>query len=105
MVFGLPNCIRISRPIFRPPFLGRLQRLGWLDESHRDFAESLWRTASERVGTDGAVVDGCAGAGAGDSLRFYLDRAAEFGQDDRAGNLALWFAVKMERLRRGGDPK
>ena len=54
---------------------------------------------------DGAVVDGCAGAGAGDSRRFYLDRAAEFGQDDRAGNLALWFAVEMERLRRGGDPK
>ena len=76
-------------------------RLGWLDESHRDFAESLWRAASERVGTDGAVVDGCTGTGAGDSRRFYLDRAAEFGQDDRTGNLALWFAVEMERLRRG----
>lgn len=76
-------------------------RLGWLDESHRDFAESLWRAASERVGMDGAVVDGCTGTGAGDSRRFYLDRAAEFGQDDRTGNLALWFAVEMERLRRG----
>jgi hypothetical protein len=32
--------------------------------------------------------------------RFYLDRAAEFGQDDRTGNLALWCAVEMERLRR-----
>ena len=42
---------------------------------------------------------------AGDSRWFYLDRAAEFGQDDRAGNLALWFAVEMERLRRGGDTK
>ena len=76
-------------------------RLGWLDESHRDFAESLWRAASERVSMDGAVVDGCTGTGAGDSRRFYLDRAAEFGQDDRTGNLALWFAVEMERLRRG----
>ena len=42
---------------------------------------------------------GCTGAG--DSRRFYLDRAAEFGQDNRAGNLALRFAVEMERLRRG----
>ena len=76
-------------------------RLGWLDESHRGFAESLWRAASERVGMDGDVVDGCTGTGAGDSRRFYLDRAAEYGQDDRTGNLALWFAVEMERLRRG----
>lgn len=76
-------------------------RLGWLDESHRDFAESLWRAASERIGMDGAVVDGCTGTGAGDSRRFYLNRAAESGQDDRTGNLALWFAVEMERLRRG----
>ena len=32
--------------------------------------------------------------------RFYLDRAAEFGQDDRTGNLSLWFAIEMERLAR-----
>ena len=75
-------------------------RMGWLDESRREFAESLWRAASERVGMDGDVVDGCTGTGAGDSRRFYLDRAAESGQDDRTGNLALWFAVEMERLRR-----
>ena len=80
-------------------------RMGWLDESHREFAESLWRAASERVGMNGDVVDGCTGTGAGDSRRFYLDRAAEFGQDDRTGNLALWFAVEMERLRRGDDWK
>ncbi len=76
-------------------------RMGWLDASRREFAESLWRAASERVGMDGDVVDGCTGTGAGDSRRFYLDRAAESGQDDRTGNLALWFAVEMERLRRG----
>ena len=80
-------------------------RLGWLDESHREFAESLWRAASERVGMNGDVVDGCTGTGAGDSRRFYLDRAAESGQDDRTGNLALWFAVEMERLRRGDGGK
>ena len=76
-------------------------RLGWLDASYRAFVESLWRAASERISLDGAVVDGCTGTGAVDDRRFYIDRAAEFDQDDRTGNLALWFAVEMERLRRG----
>ena len=79
-------------------------RMGWLpdhpDKSYRDFVESLWRAASERIGMDGSVVDGCTGTGAVDDRRFYIDRAAEYGQDDRTGNLALWFAVEMERLRR-----
>ena len=91
-------------------------RLGWLpaterpggDDSHSassaqaygDFVESLWRAASERIGLDGSVVDGCTGTGAVNDRRFYIDRAAEFDQDDRTGNLALWFAVEMERLRR-----
>lgn len=78
-------------------------RVGWLDESYRDFAESLWRSASERISVDGAVVDGCTGTGAVDDRRFYIDRAAEFDQDDRTGNLALWFAVEMEGLRRSAD--
>ena len=75
-------------------------RLGWLDDSYRGFIDSLWRAASERIGIDGSVVDGCTGTGAVDDRRFYIDRAAEFDQDDRTGNLALWFAVEMERLRR-----
>jgi hypothetical protein len=36
-----------------------------------------------------------------DDRRFYIDRTAEYGQDDRTGNLALWLAVEVERLRRG----
>ena len=76
-------------------------RLGWLDDSYRAFADSLWRAASERVGPDGEVVDGCTGTGAVNDQRFYIDRAAEYGRDDRTGNLALWFAVEMERLARG----
>ena len=75
-------------------------RLGWLDDSYRDFIGSLWRAASERIGIDGSVVDGCTGTGAVNDRRFYIDRAAEFDQDDRTGNLALWFSVEMERLRR-----
>ena len=81
--------------------LARGLRLGWLDDSHRAFADSLWRAASERIGTDGEVVDGCTGTGAVNDRRFYIDRAAEYGRDDRTGNLALWFAVEMERLSRG----
>ena len=78
-------------------------RIGWLDDSYRGFADSLWRAASERIGIDGSVVDGCTGTGAVDDRRFYIDRAAEYDQDDRTGNLALWFAVEMERLRRAGS--
>ena len=80
--------------------IARGVRMGWLDESYRGFAERLWRAASERIGADGSVVDGCTGTGAVDDRRFYIDRAAEYDQDDRTGNLALWFAVEMERLRR-----
>ena len=76
-------------------------RMGWLDESYREFVDSLWEAASERIGPDGEVVDGCTGTGAVNDRRFYIDRAAEYGQDDRTGNLALWFAVEMERLYRG----
>ncbi|MXY22017.1 MAG: hypothetical protein F4Y49_11870 [Dehalococcoidia bacterium] len=75
-------------------------RMGWLHESYREFVESLWNAASERIGPDGEVVDGCTGTGAVNDQRFYIDRAAEYGRDDRTGNLALWFAVEMERLRR-----
>ena len=76
-------------------------RMGWLDESYREFVDSLWETASERIGLDGEVVDGCTGTGAVNDQRFYIDRAAEYGRDERTGNLALWFAVEMERLSRG----
>ena len=76
-------------------------RLGWLDESYRAFVNSLWQAASERIGPNGEVVDGCTGTGAVNDRRFYIDRDAEYGRDDRTGNLALWFAVEMERLYRG----
>lgn len=75
-------------------------RLGWLDDSYNRFADSLWNAASERIGPNGEVVDGCTGTGAVNDRRFYIDRAAEYGRDDRTGNLAFWFAVEMERLRR-----
>ena len=82
--------------------LRRLQRQSGMLSQLLNFAGYCQElTAVCMVGCAVARVDGCTGAGAGDSRRFYLARAAEFGQDDRAGNLALWFAVEMERLRRG----
>lgn len=76
-------------------------RLGWLDESFRPFADSLWTGACQRIDSEGGLVDGCAGTGPQPDERSYLDRPATFGYDDRTGNLALWFAVEMERLARG----
>ena len=75
-------------------------RLGWLDDSFRPFAESLWAGASERIDAGGGLVDGCSGTGPQMDMRAYLDRPATYGFDDRTGNLALWFAVEMERLTR-----
>ncbi len=73
---------------------------GWLDESYRAFLDSLWSAATERIGPapEGKIVDGCTGTGAVNDRRFYIDRAAEYGRDDRTGSLALWFAVEMYRL-------
>ena len=73
-------------------------RLGWLDDSFRPFAQSLWTGASERIDAEGGLVDGCSGTGPQLDIRAYLDRPATYGFDDRTGNLALWFAVEMARL-------
>lgn len=75
-------------------------RLGWLDEEHRLFLDLAWRGVVERISQAGELVDGCTGTGPQENLREYLDRPAEFGRDDRTGNLALWFAVEMELLNR-----
>lgn len=73
-------------------------RLGWLDERHRDNLGLAWSGCMEHIDLDGGLVDGCTGTGPQSDLRAYLDRPAEFGRDDRTGNLALWFAVEMARL-------
>ena len=78
--------------------VGRGLRFGWLDNRHRDNLELAWRGCKERIDLDGGLVDGCTGTGPQSDLRAYLDRPAEFGRDDRTGNLALWFAVEMARL-------
>jgi rhamnogalacturonyl hydrolase YesR len=81
--------------------MARGLRRGWLDSSFRDSAELAWQGVSERIDDEGKVVDACISTGVQQSVKEYLDRPAVFGLDDRSGALALWFAVEMERLRRG----
>jgi unsaturated rhamnogalacturonyl hydrolase len=76
-------------------------RRGWLDPSYRDSVELAWQGVSERIDDEGNLVDACISTGVQKSVKEYLDRPAVFGLDDRSGALALWFAVEMERLRRG----
>ena len=73
-------------------------RRGWLDNSYRSTVELAWQAVSERIDSDGNVVDGCTGTGVMDSLRSYLDRPANSGYDDRTGSMALWFAAEMAEL-------
>ncbi len=84
--------------------LARGLRLGWLDTSLRETLNRAWRGVSERVDDNGGVLGACAGTGPGDSLRYYLDRPALDGLDDRSGGMALWFAIEIERLRRTPAP-
>lgn len=76
-------------------------RQGWLDGSYRSVVDMAWQGISERVDSEGNIVDGCAGSGVMDNRRSYLDRPANSGYDDRSGSMALWFAAEMERLNRG----
>jgi hypothetical protein len=49
------------------------------------------------VTEDGGLVDVCSGTGAGPTARYYFDRPAIEGADDRGGAMAL--VAAMERLR------
>ncbi len=81
--------------------LARGMRRGWLDGSHREMLELAWRGVSERIDDTGNVVDACISTGVQESAPDYLNRPAVFGFDDRSGSMSLWFAVEVERLRRG----
>jgi unsaturated rhamnogalacturonyl hydrolase len=80
--------------------MARGVRLGWLDRSYRLVVERAWRGLSARIAEDGSLVDVCTGTGAGPTLRYYLDRPAVFGADDRGGAMALLAAVEVAELGR-----
>ena len=73
-------------------------RLGWLDESYRPVVERAWRALLAHVLEDGTLVDVCIGTGAGATRRYYLDRPAVNGADDRGGAMALGAALEYRRL-------
>ena len=79
--------------------MARGLRLGWLDESYRPVVERAWRALLGHVAEDGTLVDVCIGTGAGPTRRYYLDRPAVNGADDRGGAMALGAALEYHYLR------
>lgn len=70
---------------------------GWLSkDEYRPIADRAWEAIKERTGTDGSLVNVCAGTGKQKTLQDYFDRPAINGRDDRGGAMGLLFAV--ERL-------
>ena len=81
--------------------MARGLRLGWLDESYRLIVERAWRAVLAHVRDDGRLVDVCISTGAGPSQRYYLDRPAVNGADDRGGAMVLGAALEVHTLARG----
>ena len=78
--------------------MARGVRLGWLDRSYAPVVDRAWRALAAHVTEDGGLVDVCSGTGAGPTVRYYYDRQAVEGADDRGGAMAL--VAAMERLSR-----
>ena len=75
--------------------MARGVRLGWLDRSYAPVVQRAWRALKAHVAEDGAVIDVCTSTGAGPTKKYYLDRAAITGADDRGGAMALMAAMEM----------
>lgn len=78
-------------------------RLGWIDTSYRPVVVRAWRALSAHIVDDGALVDVCTGTGVGPTPRYYFDRAAIDGPDDRGGAMALLASIEMYELARHGS--
>ena len=74
-------------------------RLGWIDTTYAPSAERAWRALAAHIGDDGTLVDVCTGTGAGPTTRYYLDRPALSGADDRGGAMALLASMEMAERR------
>lgn len=81
--------------------MARGLRRGWLDESYRPAVDRAWRALLAHVAEDGTLVDVCIGTGAGPTRRYYLDRPAVNGADDRGGAMALGAALEYHYLLEG----
>jgi hypothetical protein len=82
--------------------MSRGVRAGWIDRSYVSSIERAWRGVAAHVTEDGTIVDVCTGTGAGPTKRYYLDRAAITGADDRGGAMALLAAIEIHALQQGG---
>jgi rhamnogalacturonyl hydrolase YesR len=79
--------------------MARGVRLGWLDRSYTPIVERAWRALGAHITEDGGIVDISTSTGSGPTLRFYLDRAAISGFDDRGGAMALLAATEVAIFR------
>jgi len=75
-------------------------RLGWIDRSYAPVVERAWRGLAAHVAADGTIIDVCTGTGAGPTPRYYFDRAAVTGADDRGGAMALLASMEMYEFGR-----
>ena len=80
--------------------MARGVRRGWLDRSYRTAVERAWRALAAHVADDGSLVDVCTGTGSGPTRRYYLDRAAVNGPDDRGGAMALLASIEFYEMGR-----
>jgi len=78
-------------------------RLGWLDRSYLPVVERAWPALAAHVVADGTLVDVCASTGGGTTKRYYFDRPAITGADDRGGAMALRAAMEMYELAKSGQ--
>jgi unsaturated rhamnogalacturonyl hydrolase len=78
--------------------MARGVRLGWLDQSYRPVIARAWRALAAHVTEDGGIVDISTSTGAGPTRRYYFDRAAISGADDRGGAMALMASMEMYLL-------
>ena len=78
--------------------MARGVRLGWLGRSHLPAIQRAWRGLAAHLTDEGTVIDVCASTGAGPTRRYYFDRPAVTGADDRGGAMALLAALEMYEL-------
>jgi len=79
--------------------MARGVRLGWLDQTYGPVIERAWRALAAHITEEGGSVDVSTSTGSGPTLRFYLDRPAISGFDDRGGAMGLLAATEMMALR------
>ncbi len=78
--------------------MARGVRLGWIDRSYLPDVQRAWRALAAHIVEDGTVIDVCASTGAGTTRKYYFDRPAITGADDRGGAMALLAAIEIYEL-------